>query len=249
MTLIELSIVITLVGILATLSYVGLTQLTRKSRVSTGASELVAQIASGRSHAIGKDIRVALLFNAGPAAGTENIRYWLVEDPWFTLDETMAATGSWAEPSNLAPPSPAPAGARYRVMDHGTFANGVRLHATGFKDLVGSSVKPACGAYSGKITLTSGVTDSSAAGGGYFPPPYCAVPDASGCTFCSTAGSLRGGIFFEPDGRVTLVDGAGSPTPAGAGSLAFSAADLPIADARAVAFTSSGLVRLFRPNE
>jgi hypothetical protein len=237
-------VVLAILSILITLSVMALGVLPARARMSGGVLELNAALSAARAHSLGRGVRTAVLIDTAEGApGVEaRIRYWTVVDPWFLLDEAMAARPVWSAPEELLPPLPAPPGARFRVLDSGRFGDAVRLAPSGFRSLVSPSIQPGCSdARAPSVELSSGTVEGSWA----FPPPFCQVPDNAPCTFCSAAGgTVRGAILFEPDGRVALLDAEGREDARGAGSIVFGghARD---ADARALVLLDTGLFRSF----
>lgn len=248
-SLVEMATAVGIVAILAALSYAALEVLPQRTRLTGGALEFSAVLSSARSHAYGRNERVAVIINAdGPTAG-QPIRYWVLVDDWSNLQLAMKST-AWKDASkDLTPPAPAPAGSTYRLIDSGHFNPSVRVMEGGFRAAVGSVAHPGCtGVLASKIGLSKG--HPTAAGSDTFPPPFCFVPNNVPCTFCSGAGTTlspyRGAVFFESDGSVVFYDGNGNASPVGAGSITF----LPVGgggnrSAQAVAITNSGLVRTF----
>lgn len=231
-----------ILGILVALSFAAFRALPRAAKVTSGALELAAEASNAKSQAYGRDVRVAVLIYAPP---NQPIRYWTVLDPWLTLLSAMESNPAWTQPEELLPAAPpAPAGARYRRISQGELDKIVSLVPGGYRSVVGNRVDSRCAALgAGTFVLGTG----TGGGGGYFPPPYCMVPESTGCTFCSeTAGALRGAIVFEPEGRVRLVSGSGVENPAGAGSFTVNGQDLPPQRAISMAFTASGLIHTFR---
>ncbi|HEX8820974.1 MAG TPA: prepilin-type N-terminal cleavage/methylation domain-containing protein [Archangium sp.] len=247
-SLVEMSTAVGIVAILAALSYAALEVLPQRTRLTGGALEFSAVLSSARSHAYGRNERVAVLLNAdGPNAG-QPIRYWVLVDSWSNLQEAMKSTPGWQDASvNLTPPPPAASGSAYRLIDSGHFNPSVRVLAGGYKAAVGSVAHPGCtGPLGSKIGLAQGPTTGSDT----FPPPFCFVPNDKPCTFCSGDGSalnpFRGAVFFEPDGTVVFYDGAGNASVDGAGSITF----LPVGGggirtSQAVVITNTGIVRTF----
>ncbi|MCP3139171.1 pilus assembly FimT family protein [Pyxidicoccus xibeiensis] len=246
-TLIEVAVVLTLLSILVTLSVMALGVLPAKARMSGGVMELNAALSAARAHSLGRGVRTAVLIDTAEGATEDDarIRHWTVVDPWFLLDEAMAASPAWRSPETLVPPLPAPAGAYFRLLDSGHFGTAVRLAPAGFRHLARPTIQPGCvGAGAPAVELTSGTAEGSRA----FPPPFCQVPDDAPCTFCSLAGStMRGAVFFEPDGRVVLVDAVGQEDARGAGSIVFGG-QAPDADVRALVLLDTGLFRSFDRN-
>jgi prepilin-type N-terminal cleavage/methylation domain-containing protein len=249
-SLIEMATAVGIVAILAALSYAALEVLPQRTRLTGGALEFAAVLSSARSHAYGRNERVAVIINAdGPNAG-QPIRYWVLVDYWSNLQEAMKGTASWSDaPKDLTPPAPAASGSEYRLIDSGNFNPTVRVMTGGFRAAVGSVAHPGCTALlAQKIGLSVGHPTS--AGSDTFPPPFCFVPNNQPCTFCSGDGTTlkpyRGAVFFEPDGTVAFYDGDGNKSSVGAGSITF----LPVGgggnrSAQAVAITNTGLVRTF----
>jgi hypothetical protein len=197
--------------------------------------EFNSTLAAARSHAIGRNTRAAVLINTQVVAGTtRRIRYWTVLDNNFTLANAMGTVPNWQLPEDLATATDP-----YPVINNGQFSTTVRLNATGFKTVVGNTAHASCAAIAGRISLVSG----TGGGSNTFPPPYCMVPDDQPCTFCSNG---RGAVFFEPDGRVTLMNAIGVAETRGAGSLVLdnSAIQTP-PDPRAIVLLNSGLFRAY----
>lgn len=246
-SLIEMSTVVGIVAILAALAYAALEVLPQRTRLTGGALEFAAVISSARSHAYGRNQRVAVVLNAdGPTLGNP-IRYWVVVDSWSNLPATMKANPDWRELVDLTPVAPAPPGAEYPLFDSGHFNPSVRVLQGGFIEAVGRVAHKGCTALlASRIGLAQG---QPAASTDIFPPPFCFVPSERPCTFCSGDGAtkpLRGVIFFEPDGNVTFADAEGKPSSDGAASIAF----LPVGggglqSAQAIVITNTGLVRTF----
>jgi prepilin-type N-terminal cleavage/methylation domain-containing protein len=251
-SLVEMATALGIVGVLAALSYAALEVLPQRTRLTGGALEFSAVLSSARSHAYGRNQRVAVLINADGDALGRPIQYWVVVDAWGNLTTALQNKSDWLTVNDLKPGSPpAPAGKDYfPLLDSGQFNPSVRVLKDGFKSAVGSVAHAGCTALlSAKIGLAEGPTTGSDT----FPPPFCFVPNDTACTFCSGNGSignpLRGVVFFEPDGSVVLADATGSPRPAGAGSITF----LPLGgggveNAQAVVITNTGLVRTFSAN-
>jgi len=234
--------VVVILGILATLSFVAFRALPRAAKVTSGVLELSAEASNAKAQAHGRDVRVAVLLYAAPNGP---IRYWTVLDPWLTVLDAMASNPGWTKPEELRPASPpAPSGARYRLISQGELDKTVSFVEGGYRTVVGDKVDTRCAALgTGAFVLATG----QGGGGGYFPPPYCMVPEARGCTFCTeSGGATRGALVFEPEGRVRLVDGNGVESLAGAGSFTLNGKDLPPQRAMAVALTGSGLIHTFR---
>ncbi len=243
-SLVEVVVVLSILSILVTLSVMALGVLPARARMSGGVLELNAALSAARSHSLGRGVRTAVLIDtAEGASGAETrIRYWTVVDPWFLLDEAMAASPRWSGPEALLPPLPAPAGSEFRVLSTGRFGESVHLAPSGFRSLVSPPIQPACvDARAPSVELSSGTTDGSWA----FPPPFCQVPDNAPCTFCSpSGGTVRGAILFEPDGRVALLDAQGREDARGAGSIVFRGSDED-SDVRALVLLDTGLFRSF----
>jgi prepilin-type N-terminal cleavage/methylation domain-containing protein len=249
-SLVEMATAIGIVSILAALSFAALEVLPQRTRLTGGALEFSAVLSSARSHAYGRNERVAVLINAdGPTAG-QPINYWVVVDRWSNLDDTLAAKPTWKSIEDvLVPGPPAPAGSEYPLLDSGHFNPSVRVLAGGYKAAVGSVVHKACTAL---LSSKIGLAKEPTTGSDTFPPPFCFVPNDTPCTFCSGDGvtnPYRGVVFFEPDGTVWLADAEGVASAAGAGSITF----LPtggggIETAQAVVITNTGLVRTFSAN-
>jgi prepilin-type N-terminal cleavage/methylation domain-containing protein len=252
-SLVEMSTVVGIIAILAALAYAALEVLPQRTRLTGGALEFAAVISSARSHAYGRNQRVAVLLNAdGPGLG-KPIRYWVVVDPWSNLAATMKAKPDWRTLDELVPGAPAPAGAEYPLFDSGHFNSSVRVLEGGFKKAVGSVAHKGCTSLlASKIGLAQGPTTGSDT----FPPPFCFVPNDKACTFCSGDGTtkpLRGAILFEPDGSVLFTDAEGKfadanndLVPDGAASITF----LPMGGgglqgAQSIVITNTGLVRTF----
>lgn len=242
-TLLEMMVVVSILAMLVALSAMALGALPGRARLSGGVLELNAALASARSQSLGRGVRTAVLLDTGDGGPDSRVRYWLVVDPWLTLDDAMSATPGWRTPEDLLPPSPTPPDARFRVLDLGAFAESVRLAPSGFRQLVGPGFHPGCvGAGAPSVELASGTPGGSRA----FPPPFCEVPDDAPCTFCSVSGGApaRGAIFFEPDGRVSLVDARGVRDVRGAGSVTFTQR-AGNEDPRAIVLLDTGLFRSF----
>jgi prepilin-type N-terminal cleavage/methylation domain-containing protein len=246
-TLVEMATVTGIIAILAALAYAALEVLPQRTRLTGGALEFAAVISSARSHAYGRNQRVAVVLNADGATMGNPIRYWVVVDSWSNLAATMTANPNWRVLTDLTPVAPAPAGAEFPLFDSGHFNPSVRVLTGGFIEAVGRVAHKGCtSVLADRIGLAQGqpkvITD-------IFPPPFCFVPSESPCTFCSGDGvaqPFRGVIFFEPDGVVTFADGLGKPSPDGAASIAF----LPVGggglqSAQAIVITNTGLVRTF----
>ncbi|WNG55000.1 prepilin-type N-terminal cleavage/methylation domain-containing protein [Archangium gephyra] len=246
-SLIEMATVTGIVAVLAALAYAALEVLPQRTRLTGGALEFAAVISSARSHAYGRNQRVAVLLNAdGPTMGNP-IRYWVVVDPWSNLAAAMKAKSDWKELKELAPGDPAPPGSEFPLFDSGNFNASVRVLAGGFIEAVGRVAHKGCTSLlASRIGLAKG---QPAASTDIFPPPFCFVPSEKPCTFCSGDGStkpIRGVIFFEPDGSVMFADAEGNPSRDGAASIAF----LPVGggglqSAQAIVITNTGLVRTF----
>lgn len=243
-TLIEALVAVAILGVMASLSFVALERLPRRARVNSSIIQLGSDLAAAKGSAYGRGARVAVLINAGN--GDDRIRYWVVQDDFNLLDDAMVAEADWEDPSDLEVPAGAPTGAEFRVLDSRTLDSGVFLHAGGYKTLV-SSASTGCTGVGANIAMRSGVTATTNLGSNFFPPPYCKVPDDAGCTFCSSSGNVRGAVFFEPDGRVTLLDNDGTRDGRGGGSIALAMPGEPNTTQRAVAIASSGLLRVFKP--
>lgn len=243
-TLIEVVVVLSILSVLVTLSVMALGVLPARARMSGGVLELNAALSAARAHSLGRGVRTAVIIDtAEGASGTDaRIRYWTLVDPWFLLDESMAAQPRWRTPDELVPPLPAPAGSAFRVLDAGHFGESVHLAPKGFRSLASPPIQPSCGdAGAPSVELSSGTTDGSWA----FPPPFCQVPDNAPCTFCSASGgTVRGAVLFEPDGRVTLVDAQGQEDVRGAGSIVFGGHGQD-AEVRALVLLGTGLFRSF----
>jgi prepilin-type N-terminal cleavage/methylation domain-containing protein len=243
-TLLEVVVVLSIVSILLTLSVMALGVLPARARMSGGVLELNAALSAARAHSLGRGIRTAVLIDTaeGSTRPDARIRYWMVVDPWFLLDEAMAARPGWSTPDELVPPLPAPPGSGFRVLEGGFFADTVRLAPSGFRSLASPPIHPGCvDARAPVVELSSGTVDGSWA----FPPPFCQVPDNRPCTFCSAAGgTVRGAILFEPDGRVALLDAEGRQDARGAGSIVFGGREAG-ADVRALVLLDTGLFRSF----
>ena len=248
-SLVEMATAVGIVAILSVLAYAALEVLPQRTRLTGGALEFAAVLSSARSHAYGRNERVAVVINAdGPNAG-QPIRYWVLVDDWSNLQQAMKSTAAWNDASkDLTPPAPAVAGSEYRLIDAGHFNPSVRVMTGGFRAAVGSVAHPGCTSLlAARIGLAQG--HPTAAGSDTFPPPFCFVPNNQPCTFCSGDGAtkpFRGAVFFEPDGTVVFYDGEGNRSPTGAGSVTF----LPVGgggnrSAQAVAITNTGLVRTF----
>lgn len=246
-SLIEMATVTGIVAILAALAYAALEVLPQRTRLTGGALEFAAVISSARSHAYGRNQRVAVLLNAdGPTMGNP-IRYWVVVDPWSNLAAAMKAKSDWRELKELTPGAPAPAGSEFPLFDSGNFNPSVRVLSGGFIEAVGRVAHKGCTSLlAGRIGLARGQPTVRS---DIFPPPFCFVPSEKPCTFCSGDGvtkPLRGAIFFEPDGSVTFANAEGTASPDGAASIAF----LPVGggglqSAQAIVITNTGLVRTF----
>lgn len=244
--MLEVVVVLAILSILLTLSIMALGVLPAKARMSGGVLELNAALSAARSHSLGRGVRTAVLIDTAEGAPEEGarVRYWMVVDPWFLLDEAMAASPRWTDPEALTPPLPAPPGSRFRVLDSGQFAHEVRLAPAGYDKLAIRGVQPGCSSTDAPtVELSSGIAEGS----GVFPPPFCQVPDEAPCTFCSpSGGTVRGAILFEPDGRVALVDAAGLYDARGAGSIVFSGrSGKDGGDVRALVLLDTGLFRSF----
>ncbi|MFP2907153.1 Tfp pilus assembly protein FimT/FimU [Pyxidicoccus sp. 3LFB2] len=246
-SLIEVVVVLSILSILVSLSVMALGVLPARARMSGGVLELNAALSAARSHSLGRGVRTAVLIDTAEGApGVETrIRYWTVMDPWFLLDEAMAARPGWSSPEALLPPLPVPAGSEFRVLSSGRFGEAVRLAPSGFRSLVSPSIHPSCvDARAPSVELSSGTMDGHWA----FPPPFCQVPDDRPCTFCSlSGGTVRGAILFEPDGRVALLDAQGREDPRGAGSIVFRGSE-DDGEVRALVLLDTGLFRSFEGN-
>ncbi|WP_257452519.1 pilus assembly FimT family protein [Archangium lipolyticum] len=249
-SLVEMATALGIVGILAALSYAALEVLPQRTRLTGGALEFAAVLSSARSHAYGRNQRVAVIVNADKYGAGSPIQYWVVVDAYSNLQKTLSDT-PWKTLDDLKPGSPpAPAGKDYfPLLDSGHFNPSVRVLQNGFKSAVGSVAHAGCTSLmSDKIGLAKGPTTGSDT----FPPPFCFVPNDTACTFCTGDGAaepLRGVVFFEPDGTVVLADAAGNRQPAGSGSITF----MPtggggVENAQAVVITNTGLVRTFSAN-
>ncbi|HYO58334.1 prepilin-type N-terminal cleavage/methylation domain-containing protein [Archangium sp.] len=252
-SLIEMSTVVGIIAILAALAYAALEVLPQRTRLTGGALEFAAVISSARSHAYGRNQRVAVLLNADKPTLGNPIEYWVVVDSWSNLDDTMKANPNWSTLKQLVPVAPAPPGAEYPLFDSGHFNPSVRVLDGGFKKAVGSVAHKGCTSLlASRIGLAQGPTTGSDT----FPPPFCFVPNDKACTFCSGDGAtkpFRGVIFFEPDGSVLFADAEGKPAdanndlvPDGAASITF----LPVGggglqSAQSIVITNTGLVRTF----
>ncbi|MFY0525610.1 pilus assembly FimT family protein [Archangium gephyra] len=246
-SLIEMATVTGIVAILAALAYAALEVLPQRTRLTGGALEFAAVISSARSHAYGRNQRVAVIINAdGPTMGNP-IRYWVVVDPWSNLAATMRSNPDWRTLTELVPGTPAPPGAEFPLFDSGNFNPSVRVLEGGFIEAVGRVAHKGCTSLlANRIGLAKGQPSVRP---DIFPPPFCFVPSEKPCTFCSGDGTtkpLRGVIFFEPDGAVTFADAEGNPSRDGAASISF----LPVGggglqSAQAIVITNTGLVRTF----
>ena len=243
-SLIEVVVVLAILSILLTLSVMALGVLPARARMSSGVLELNAALSAARAHSLGRGVRTAVLIDTaeGSARPDARIRYWTVVDPWFLLDESMAARPGWSGPDELQPPLPAPSGSGFQVLGMGLFGDAVRLAPSGFRSLANPPIQPACAdPRAPSVELSSGTMDGSWA----FPPPFCQVPDNRPCTFCSSdGGTVRGAVLFEPDGRVALLDAEGREDPRGAGSIVFGGHEAG-ADVRALVLLDTGLIRSF----
>ena len=245
-SLVEMATAVGIIGILAALSYAALEVLPQRTRLTGGALEFAAVLSSARSHAYGRNQRVAVLVNAdGPTVGNP-IGYWVLVDTWSNLDDAMSANSSWRKMEDLEPGAPAPSGSEYPLLDSGHFNPSVRVMPGGFKTAVGAVVHKGCtGVMASKVSLAEGPT----AGSDTFPPPFCFVPNDKACTFCSGDGAVgnpvRGAVFFEPDGSVTFVNATGAVSPDGSGSITFQATGGGMENAQAIVITNTGLVRTF----
>jgi prepilin-type N-terminal cleavage/methylation domain-containing protein len=245
-TLVEMATVVGIIAVLAALSYAALEVLPQRTRLTGGALEFSAVISSARSHAYGRNQRVAVLINAdGPNLGSP-IEYWVVVDTWSNIPKTLAANKSWKTLNDLTPLPPAPAGSKFTVYESGHFNPSVRVTEKGFADAVGRIVSKGCDAVNDRISLAKGATKGTST----FPPPFCFVPNEKACTFCSGAGitadPLRGVILFEPDGTVTFANAEGVASPEGSASITLRATGTGGADsAQAIVMTNTGLVRTF----
>ncbi|ATB31138.1 pilus assembly FimT family protein [Melittangium boletus] len=247
-TIVEMATVVGIIAVLAALSYAALEVLPQRTRLTGGALEFSAVISSARSHAYGRNQRVAVILNAdGPNLG-DPIRYWVVVDNWSNLIQTLAANPDWQTLNDLKPGAPAPAGSSYTVFDSGNFNASVRVLNMGFASAVtGVKAKGCKEALTDKIGLAKG---PSVGVSETFPPPFCFVPDNSACTFCSGDGTsgkpLRGVVLFEPDGSVSFANATGVVSPEGAASLVLRATGTGGAEsAQAIVMTNTGLVRTF----
>ncbi len=246
-SLVEIATAVGIVGNLSALSYAALEVLPQRTRLTGGALEFSAVLSSARSHAYGRNQRVAVLVNAdGPTLGNP-IKFCVVVDSWSNLDKAMGAKSDWRNLSDLTPGAPAPAGSRYSLLDSGHFNPSVRVLTGGYKAAVGSVAHKGC---TSLLAAKVGLAEGPTAGSDTFPPPFCFVPNDKPCTFCSGDGSaanpLRGVVFFEPDGSVVFANAVGAASPDGSGSITF----LPtggggIESAQAVVITNTGLVRTF----
>ncbi|HSP79469.1 MAG TPA: hypothetical protein VLQ93_13115, partial [Myxococcaceae bacterium] len=202
-----------------------------------------AVLSSARSHAYGRNERVAVLIDADGYTSNTPINYWVVVDRWGNLVQTLQANPNWRDLDPLDPGPPAPVGAEYPLLDSGHFNASVRLLENGFKAAVGSVAHPGCTVgHTSKVGLSVGSTPGS----NTFPPPFCFVPNDSACTFCSGNGSttpVRGVVFFEPDGRVVLANAEGVPSPAGSGSITFLPSGAGLESAQSVVLLNTGIVR------
>lgn len=234
--MLEMMAVIAIIAILTALSVMALDSMPQRARLAGEVMEFNSTLAAARSHAIGRDMRAAVLINTSVAAdgGQRRIRYWTVLDPNFALGSQMLAVPNWQLPQDLVDASNP-----FTVINNGQFSTTIRLNAAGFKNVVNNTPHASCAALAGRIRLSSG----TGGGGNTFPPPYCMVPDDQPCTFCSNG---RGAVFFEPDGRVTLVNATGVVETRGAGSLVLdnSAIQNP-PDPRAIVLLNTGLFRAY----
>ncbi len=247
-SLVEMSTAVGIVAILAALSYAALEVLPQRTRLTGGALEFSATLSSARSHAYGRNERVVVLFNADKVNAGNPINYWVVVDPWLTLQQALANKSDWTSLKDVKPPPPVPTGSEYRLIDAGHFNPSVRLLPDGFRMAVGTVAHPGCTPdMNNKIGLAQGFMAASA---NIFPPPFCFVPANRPCTFCQEDGLMgppvRGAVFFEPDGTVEFYDAAGNRSTDGAGSITF----LPVGgggiqSAQAIVVTNTGLVRTF----
>lgn len=271
-TLIEVMVTVGILGILTGLSVTYLSAVTPRARLSGSLRELNSNVAASKGHAYARGVRVGLLVNtAATVGGEQRVRYWLVSDPWSTLDEAMATNAAWQTPGELVPQAPAPSGAAFPSLDSGgtTMERNVGLPAdflvgevarTGFRGEVPRAAfdGPTAGANPGTNSATASANTGVAA---YAPCTKAGdvfrLQDGSagGSNFfpppycmvpvggCTFCSAGRGAIFFEPDGQVRLVNAAGSANPMGAGSLSLGASG--VQDVLSMVFTSSGLVRAF----
>ncbi|OJH42133.1 hypothetical protein BON30_02640 [Cystobacter ferrugineus] len=241
--------VVGIIGILAALSLAALEVLPQRTRLTGGALEFAAVISSARSHAYGRNQRVAVLINAATQELGKPIDYWVVVDKGSYLLNALRAKPNWTRLSDLKfTPSSGTGGEElFTMYDSGHFNPSVRVLPQGFSQAVGSVAHPSCGKLEyADIALARGQPKTSSH---MFPPPYCFVPSNSGCTFCSGDGmttDLRGVIFFEPDGSVRFANAAGVFSRDGAASITL----LPtggggLESAQAVVITNTGLVRTF----
>lgn len=244
-TLLEMSTVLAIIGVLAALSYAALEVLPQRTRLTGSALEFSAVLSSARSHAYGRNQRVVVLINASTVNGTDPVQYWAVADNWFNMEKTLAANPDWNTLSDLVPVAPAPAGSQYLVFDSGRFNASVRLVQNGFKNAVGSVAAKGCGTtLTDKISMAEGPTTGSDS----FPPPFCFVPADRACTFCTGEGDdkpVRGAVFFEPDGTVSFTDASGVAVADGSASITLTPVKGELSTAQAVVMTNTGLVRTF----
>jgi|GEM_PF-1744291 len=246
-TIVEMATVVGIIAVLAALSYAALEVLPQRTRLTGGALEFSAVISSARSHAYGRNQRVAVILNAdGPTLG-EPIQYWVVVDNWSNLVQTLAANPDWRTLNDLVPGTPAPAGSSYTVFDSGHFNASVRVLDTGFAAAVGWREAGGC---KDELTNRIGLAKGPSISSNIFPPPFCFVPNDKPCTFCSgdgTAGKpLRGVILFDPDGAVTFANATGVASAEGSASLSMRAMGTGGAEsAQAIVMTNTGLVRTF----
>ncbi|MBM7118925.1 pilus assembly FimT family protein [Archangium primigenium] len=253
-TIVEMATVVGIIAVLAALSYAALEVLPQRTRLTGGALEFAAVISSARSHAYGRNQRVAVILNAdGPSLG-EPIRYWVVVDPWSSITKTLETHSDWRSLKDLVPEAPAPSGAEYTVFDSGNFNATVRVLDMGFADAVGRVKHKGCSdALIDRIGLAKGPSTAASGVSYTFPPPFCSVPNDVACTFCSGDGTpanpLRGVILFEPDGSVTFANAKGVASKAGSASLTLRATGSGGTDsAQAIVMTNTGLVRTFSAN-
>ncbi len=233
--MLEMMAVLAIASVLIALSIAALDSMPQRARLAGEVMEFNSTLAAARSHAVGRDVRAAVLINTEVVAnGTRRIRYWTVLDPNFTIRDVMRATPNWQLPEDLVTATDT-----FQVINNGQFSTTVRLNATGFRAVVGNNPHASCSALAGRISLVNG----TGGGNNTFPAPYCMVPDDQPCTFCTNG---RGAVLFEPDGRVRLVDSIGTPEPRGAGSLVLDNATIQTPpDPRAIVLLNTGLFRVY----
>jgi prepilin-type N-terminal cleavage/methylation domain-containing protein len=194
LTLLEVSIVLAIIGVLAGLSWAGYQQLSARSGPQNAAADLSSALSEARARAVDRHADVWLIIypdiNPAGEAGQGAGAWFLVEDRGLDFNAPGAVPPGHLRYASFAPPAQVSLAPQQGALVEASYLDTYPKRSVRFG--------------------TSGTLAWDGVFAGLAP---------SDCSFC-TGNPRRGAIVFREDGSARFVDGAGAPfVSAGGGML------------------------------